>query len=51
MTRETDTDLSDASLGHQYSRRKRQDLSRRVALAIYRGIGRFVAVTAPSLFF
>jgi len=32
MTREIDTDLSDANLGHQYSRRKRQDLSRRVAL-------------------
>lgn len=32
VTREIDTDLSDANLGHQYSRRKRQDLSRRVAL-------------------
>lgn len=32
MTRDTDTDLSDASLGNQYSRRKRQDLQRRVEL-------------------
>lgn len=29
MTRETDIDLSDAALGRQYSKRKRQDLQRR----------------------
>jgi len=32
MTRETDIDLSDAALGRQYSKRKRQDLQRRVKL-------------------
>ncbi|MBS3937716.1 MAG: N-acetylmuramoyl-L-alanine amidase CwlD [Peptococcaceae bacterium] len=32
MTRETDTDLSDSALGRQYSRRKRQDLERRVRI-------------------
>jgi len=32
MTRETDTDLSDSALGRQYSRRKRQDLKRRVEI-------------------
>lgn len=32
MTRETDTDLSDTVLGRQYSKRKRQDLERRVKL-------------------
>ena len=32
MTRETDIDLSDAALGRQYTKRKRQDLERRVKL-------------------
>ena len=32
LTRETDTDLADQDLGHQYSTRKKQDITRRVEL-------------------
>lgn len=32
LTRETDTDLADQDLGHQYTTRKKQDIARRVAL-------------------
>lgn len=49
MTRETDTDLSDASLGHQYTRRKRQDLSRRVALINTSGAALLVSIHLNSM--
>ncbi|MBT9177159.1 MAG: Germination-specific N-acetylmuramoyl-L-alanine amidase [Firmicutes bacterium] len=49
MTRETDTDLSGTSLGHQYSRRKRQDLSRRVALINASGATLLVSIHLNSM--
>jgi len=49
MTRETDTDLSDAGLGHQYSARKRQDLSRRVALVNGSGAALLVSIHLNSM--
>ena len=49
MTRETDTDLSDASLGNQYSRRKRQDLERRVELIDNSGAELLISIHVNSI--
>lgn len=49
MTRETDTDLSDASLGNQYSKRKRQDLERRMELVNNSGAEILISVHLNSL--
>ncbi|KAF0196826.1 MAG: N-acetylmuramoyl-L-alanine amidase CwlD [Bacillota bacterium] len=49
MTRDTDTDLSEASLGNQYSRRKRQDLERRVELIDNSGAELLVSIHVNSI--
>lgn len=49
MTHDTDTDLSDASLGNQYSRRKRQDLARRVELIDTSGAEVLVSIHVNSI--
>lgn len=49
MTRETDTDLSDAALLHQYSKRKRQDLLRRMELVNASGAELLISVHLNSL--
>lgn len=49
MTRDTDTDLSDEALGNQYSRRKRQDLERRVELIDASGAELLVSIHVNSI--
>ena len=49
MTRDTDIDLSDASLGNQYSRRKRQDLERRVELIDNSGAELLLSIHVNSI--